>query len=475
MTDHLITRPASDTEVVELLTEMWRRALDYDDPEPEDDWFDFGGDSLAAVQLIGKAERRGIDVAVEEFFARPTLAHLLRIASRSATGAEALVPAGSNSQALPLTPTQHLTVVMDGETRDWHNDHLSIRLCEHATLDNVRAAVQVLARRHPALTAAFEVSDGRWRQRVRPVDERSIEVQTVTLPSHHETGPLDARIRELGPTFDLAAGRVAVAVVWMVSGRPAGVTLLYHHLCADGHSIGVLQEHLVAALHGRDHDAREDDYVAWLARIPATQLHAAAPDDDVVVASHLDRECIELSVGDAAARHLAPLLLAAVSRACMDRGPAERRLDMTWHGRDAIAGWPRLGTAVGWFAQVRRVDLPGGHAWGREESAGVLRDVAATHKRHVTSDDGLEVVHEPARLYLNYRGTLLSTVFAAVEDCQPVDLDFGPQTPSTALTPYHLRCVADRTESGVRLSLKYRAGSDLAEAVRAELRRGLGR
>ena len=40
------------------------------------------------------------------------------------------------------------------------------------------------------------------------------EVQTVTLPSHHETGPLDARIRELGPTFDLAAGRVAVAVVW---------------------------------------------------------------------------------------------------------------------------------------------------------------------------------------------------------------------------------------------------------------------
>lgn len=114
-------------------------------------------------------------------------------------------------------------------------------------------------------------------------------------------------------------------------------------------------------------------------------------------------------------------------------------------------------------------------AWGRAESAQALPGVATSHEQHVTSADGLQVLREPARLYLNYRGTLLSTLFSPVEDCQPVDFDFGPQTPATALTPYHLRCVADRTDSGVRLNLKYRSGSDLAEAVRAELRREIDR
>ncbi|MEV6318839.1 phosphopantetheine-binding protein [Streptomyces sp. NPDC051776] len=73
----------TETSIRDVVVAHWLAALEYDDPEPDDDWFDFGGDSLGAVQLLGRLEREGLVVDIAEFFRTPTLDSLVRLVGPS--------------------------------------------------------------------------------------------------------------------------------------------------------------------------------------------------------------------------------------------------------------------------------------------------------------------------------------------------------------------------------------------------------
>ncbi|MEU2110107.1 phosphopantetheine-binding protein [Streptomyces sp. NPDC019507] len=478
----------TDTSLHDLVVAHWLTALEYEDPEPQDDWFDFGGDSLGAVQLLGRLEREGIVADIGEFFRTPTLESLVRLAGRFQPAHGAAGPAPHNTWAgaeLPLTPTQLYTVLADGTTRDWHNDHLTVQLCEHADRERVDRAVRTLALAHPALTARFTVADGRWTQQVLPAEQRSIPVVAVPVKGHEDIGPVEDAVRDRGTRFDIARGEVSVALVWEDGSRPIALTLLFHHLCADGHSADVLQQDIVAALHDTaDTVPAEDNYAPWLARLAErtagrpTVVHTGPQDEEIAFpVSGLRHTTLHLETDGLTSREIAPAILAAMSRAAQDQPDARaRRLDITWHGRDAIPGWPPLATTVGWFSQLRRLQLPSGGAWTVPDALRALEAFEQDHEAFVTGDSATSgLLTEPAALYLNYRGSLRGTLYAPVRDCLPLDADFGPQASPDATTPYHLRCVADRVDGGIRLGIKYRPDSPLAARVIESLRAGVER
>lgn len=480
-----MTVQQSDSSVRDVVEALWRSALEYNDPEPEDDWFDFGGDSLGAVQLLGRLEREGLRADIADFFGSPTLESLVRAAGSVAATAQTppLVDTGLSAQAeLPLTPTQLFTVVADGETRNWHNDHLTVQLCEHATWERVNHAVRSLAAAHPALTALFACAGDQWTQTAVAADRRTIPVVTVPVKGPEDIGPADAAVREQGGRFDIARGAVSVALVWEDEGRPIGLTLLFHHLCADGHSADILQHDIVAALHDPAGTVlREDNYVPWLARLaertaerPVAVPETACYEEAAFPVAGLRNTTLHLEVGDLASREIAPAILAAMSRAVREQPePCARRVDITWHGRDAIQGWPSLTTTVGWFSQLRRLELPADATWGVPEALRALEIFERDNESFVTGDSITTLLTAPAALYLNYRGSLRGTLYAPVRDCLPVDVDFGPQSSPEATTPYHLRCVADRVGGTIRLGIKYRPDSPVAASVIESLGTGL--
>ncbi|MER6452724.1 phosphopantetheine-binding protein [Streptomyces sp900105245] len=478
----------TDTSLYDLVVAHWLAALEYEDPEPQDDWFDFGGDSLGAVQLLGRLEREGIVADISAFFRTPTLESLVRLAGRSQpvhAAAGSVLHESSAGATLPLTPMQLYTVLADGVTRNWHNDHLTVRLCEHADRERVEHAVRMLALAHPALTARFTVADDRWTQQVLPADQRSIPVVSVSVKGHEDLGPIEDAVRDRGARFDIARGDVCVALVWEDGGRPIALTLLFHHLCADGHSADVLQHDIVAALHDTAETVlAEDNYVPWLACLAEQTARRPdvvpiGPQDEGTAfpVSGLQHTTLHLKTGGLTSREIAPAVLAAMSRAVHNQSDARaRRLDITWHGRDAIPGWPPLTTTVGWFSQLRRLQLPSGGAWTLPDAMRMLETFEQDNEAFVTDDSATEgLLAEPAALYLNYRGSLRGTLYTPVRDCLPLDADFGPQSSPDATTPYHLRCVADRVDGGIRLGIKYRPDSDLAARVIESLRAGVAR
>ncbi|MFD4432631.1 condensation domain-containing protein [Nocardia sp. NPDC058497] len=473
------TSVGADPHPIELVTSLWMSMLEYEDPLPEDNWFDLGGDSLGAVQLIARLERLDVRVGSTEFFAAPTLETLLACAdSQSGRGQISTEEIASASHDLPLTPTQLYTVVADGPTRDWHNDHFTVALCEHADRGRLGRALADLVTRHPALTARFLRSERGWTQSVTSADQRVIALIDVPVEGLHDVGPVKTAVDHWGARFDLARGPLCVALVWNTDSGPLAVTVLLHHLCVDGHSIGVLHNDLVTALHEKsDIETTSDNYVAWLTHVAThdfVRADLASTDQGTVPMQSLRTTTVELDVGSLHSRHIAPALVAAFSRTARDRvDPSRNRLDFTWHGRDVAAGWPSLANTVGWFAQIRRLVLPNDGAWSVTDAEVALAE--ATDGDYLVDDFTGRLLAQPARLYLNYRGALLTNLHARIGDCQPMDVDFGPQSSPDAITGHHLRCVADRFGDRVRLSIKYRPDSSLAAAGLDALAAGLER
>nr|WP_269440688.1 condensation domain-containing protein [Micromonospora tarapacensis] len=69
---------APDAELLATLDEVWRDVLRVDHIDPDDNFFDIGGDSVRAVALAGRLRTRGLDVTAADLFAHQTVNDLAR-------------------------------------------------------------------------------------------------------------------------------------------------------------------------------------------------------------------------------------------------------------------------------------------------------------------------------------------------------------------------------------------------------------
>jgi phthiocerol/phenolphthiocerol synthesis type-I polyketide synthase E len=72
--------PADRTPVGERLRTLWGQTLGVEDIESDDDFFDLGGDSLSAIDLMaGIRDTFGVELTIGTLFERSTLAELIAL------------------------------------------------------------------------------------------------------------------------------------------------------------------------------------------------------------------------------------------------------------------------------------------------------------------------------------------------------------------------------------------------------------
>jgi aryl carrier-like protein len=67
-----------------LIGKIWVESLDLDAVSGDDDFFELGGDSLQAVDMVYRLREAGLTLRIRDFFAGPTLRELAAVASDSA-------------------------------------------------------------------------------------------------------------------------------------------------------------------------------------------------------------------------------------------------------------------------------------------------------------------------------------------------------------------------------------------------------
>ncbi|WP_368664944.1 condensation domain-containing protein, partial [Mycobacterium sp. E3298] len=386
--------PQNPTE--EILATIFADVLGLDRVGADDSFFELGGDSILALQVVSRARAAGLTCRPRDVFVEQTVARLATVAGvvdgETVAADEGLGP-------VPATPIMRWLHEIDGPIVEF-NQTMVLQAPAGATEADVGGALQAVLDRHAMLRLRVE-GDGDDGWSLWAPDAGSVDA-TACLRSVDVLS--DEALVEARSRLNPAAGAM-LSAAW---AAPTGqLALVVHHLAIDGVSWRILLEDLnIAYAQGRggqpaalpvggtsyarwatllrEHARRPevvDQAGAWK-RIAATPsaLPAVRPGDTYATAGHLtaslDVEDTRTLLGEAPAAFHAgvqDILLIAFGLACAEfvgpnlsaRGPVG--IDVEGHGRhEEVTPHVDLSRTIGWFTTKYPVSLSvGGLAWAQ--------------------------------------------------------------------------------------------------------------
>ncbi|HEX7243096.1 MAG TPA: FkbM family methyltransferase, partial [Longimicrobiaceae bacterium] len=243
------TFAAPTTPVESLLCGVWTEVLGLERVGVADNFFDLGGDSILAIQVVSRARRDGLRMAPRQLFEYPTVARLAEVVERAGSG-PAEAAQGPVTGPAPLTPIQHWFFVQEHPSRNHFNQALLLRPREALDPALLDRALGALEAHHDALRLRFRRDDGgAWTQTHAAVEERS-QMQVVHLAhlaDGERVGALEAAAGQVQRSLDLARGPLLRVALFDLGGDGRRLLMVIHHLVVDGVSWRILLEDLETA------------------------------------------------------------------------------------------------------------------------------------------------------------------------------------------------------------------------------------
>ncbi|MEF7617023.1 amino acid adenylation domain-containing protein [Aquincola sp. MAHUQ-54] len=250
---------------------IWCQVLRREAIGPDDNFFDLGGDSVAAMQIVARAHQAGLVLTPAAVFTHQTLASQA-LAARPA-GVEAPEAPVADGEAAVLAPAQwaFFDRVDRGEIAvpaHW-NQSLLLDLAPSVDPSRLRAALQALPARHAALRLRFEPADGGgWRAWHAAAADTPVPLEVVDLAPD----ALPHALAEAQRTLRLAEGPLLRAWLYrLADGGGHRLLLVMHHLVVDGLSWRLLLADLAQALaaDAPAGDAPAPAFARWTAALQA--------------------------------------------------------------------------------------------------------------------------------------------------------------------------------------------------------------
>lgn len=448
-----------------VLTEIGAGAVDLGKGS---NFFVAGGHSLMAVTMLALAQRRhGVVVRPSEFLAEPTVA---RLGALLEAGERTVEPVAALQEGLyPATSTQQRFWFLDRipELRAAYLVPTVIDIPDDIGVEAIRAALDVVLARHPALRSRFRLD--RKQKRVVYTTTASPARATVTDARGWDTRKVHDHVAEVCWTpFDLAdEAPVRVELVLL----PGSVRLVVcaHHMVLDGASVRILLEQVDAVIGGRalpeavhpasvGHPSADPaDLIAVLRGAPTdVWLPRDRPRGDTqailgaTFTTTLDRGVVAALRAVAAESGCSTFQVTAALLAVTLAQRGDQRdflFAFPWSGRD------HRSSAVGMFVNtlLLRLDLRHSPTW--QELLGRVREAsAAAYRAAEVPFDAVVAALHPER---DLRRPPITPVYVASGDEWQPPLH-GRQLPLDPLAvKYELELTATETTTDLRLTIAY--------------------
>jgi amino acid adenylation domain-containing protein len=280
---------APRTPLEAQLAEIWRDLLGLTRVGVRDNFFEIGGDSIIAIQVVSRSRQAGITLRPSDIFQHQTLEAL----ARRAEDAQARTPAGTDAvPALPPVTLTEAELQSLGATREQIADVYPLSPVQQGMLfhslyspdsgvyvNQVRVTIEGLdvARFRAAWQAVYDRHD---ILRTGFLPERALQV--VFGRVQIACREVDVRGRELGPDalrafareeraepFDLRRPPLQKVLLLRVDERRHHLIWTHHHVLIDGWSSSRQIDEVLRLYTGQalpPVQARYKDYIAWLSR-----------------------------------------------------------------------------------------------------------------------------------------------------------------------------------------------------------------
>jgi amino acid adenylation domain-containing protein/non-ribosomal peptide synthase protein (TIGR01720 family) len=376
---------APRTDLEEALVGIWGDALGVRRIGIHDNYFDLGGDSIVAIQIVGRANAAGIRLAPNELFLHQTIAGLAAVArpARKPVSVRSMEPG-----PVPLTPIQHWFFAQQPPRPDHFNQSVLLDVNPKLDAGQLDLALQQLLSRHAALRMRFWQHDGVWMQEL-PKQSGAIELQRITLPTNaRECERLMQRTEaRMNASLHIADGKLVAAVLFEPEGgQTRQLMLIIHHLVVDAVSWLFLLEDLdisckqLAAGQAVNLPALTSSSRSWAQSLQRDAVSPATLQEQDYWLSAADGQAIQAPPADIleATRHsLSVILPAELTQRLLDQassawhmqmhefmlaalamtlaahtGRREINISLESHGREEIDADIDTSRTVGWFTAL---------------------------------------------------------------------------------------------------------------------------
>jgi len=375
------------TPAEESLAAIWCEVLGLPQIGVHDNFFDLGGDSILAIQVISKANRLGFRFTPKQLFRHQTVAALV------AEVGEAVEAMGSQppmTGLFPLVPIQHWFFERCFTRADHWNQSMLLETPPDLPPAMWERAAQRIVEHHEAFRLRFEKTAAGWRQRVEDAEDRG-EVVWVDLSEVAATGlreVIEAVAAQIQESLSLTRGPlVRFAILEMGDGQWGRLLMVAHHLVIDAVSWQILLQDLesVAASEARGEritlpaattstyrwaerleahvrsGALAGELAYWSAAIPARWPSLPRDGEDgsntyasertvLVSLEAADTEALLREVPPVYRTQINDILVTALARGCARwTGQPALLVEMEGHGREELVEGVDLSRTIGWF------------------------------------------------------------------------------------------------------------------------------
>ena len=249
--------PQSKTELI--LHGLWQQVLGQQQISIHDDFFDIGGQSLLATQLISRVrEAFKIELPLKVLFESTTIAslacaieHAIEIKTQSPDAALPEIKSLADDQVAPLSFAQERLWFLDKlePNSPVYNIPIALRLQGKLDQNALKQSMIHIVQRHEVLRSCFKTtSEGQPLLEVQEHVNGSLETEdlsTIPEPQRHQKMLDRARQEALKP-FDLSKGPLWRTLLLILGEHDFALLLNMHHIISDGWSAGVIVAELTA-------------------------------------------------------------------------------------------------------------------------------------------------------------------------------------------------------------------------------------
>ena len=232
-------------EIERKLAEVFAQVLKVEQIGLYDNFFEMGGDSLLATQLVSRL-RKELDLALplKDLFVHATIESLREYIRHHATQADqSVIEKAKTSEQSVLSFAQEGLWFIDQLKPESSNYNLPIAVSISGDLDlsKVEQTLNTIINRHASLRTIFPSKDGVVEQKI--LEDIDFKVQYIDVSEDESLALEKARkhaLAEANTPFDLAKGPLIRAQVMKIASHKHVLVLNMHHIISDGWSIGII-------------------------------------------------------------------------------------------------------------------------------------------------------------------------------------------------------------------------------------------
>ena len=264
---------SASNEAEEQLVTIWSEVLKLpvEAISTRTSFFDLGGQSIRALQLISKIQKVcSVKLSLRETFEKSTIEEIAELIRSAELVDEASLPKAGIRNFYPTSPAQermYYSYLLRPDSLE-RNIHDAIALGEEVEIVRLRQAFNALIERHSALRTYFELSSEGVVQKIAPSIDFVLESRICSTQEELS----DAFQRFIRP-FDLSRAPLIRGAI--VHGPDKNYLFIdIHHIICDGTSINILLRDLRDLYHGKTlaNVAREyTDFAVWVREEMAAQ------------------------------------------------------------------------------------------------------------------------------------------------------------------------------------------------------------